>query len=261
MFFGSTRLWHVSVGGTQQKLTTVKLLNISQTLSICPFFTKTLKTCTFRFYLPTYKVGRIQISFKRDKHFPLYSVSFCLQESFSFSVLYFFTVEQIISLFGKQQRMKLSLFSQSQSRLWEAWRWPIDRNSASNLHMCAIRLRAVYVCIQASLICRACWRCHPASSHAPPNPPTHIYTPHTSSQEEEDKVLLPVLCWSGWMAAAQGGREQGKRGIKHKEKAWLVCEFSTCNLSYGELSCSLLFGSNRLMPGVCLNKSTMHSSG
>lgn len=40
-----------------------------------------------------------------------------------------------------------------------------------------------------------------------------------------------------------------------------MCEFSTCNLSYGELSCSLLFGSNRLMPGVCLNKSTMRSSG
>lgn len=61
----------------------------------------------------------------------------------------------------------------------------------------------------------------------------------------------------GWWAA-QGG---GERGRKHKEKAWLVCEFSTCNLSYSELSCSLLFGSNRLMPGVRLNKSTMHSSG
>lgn len=40
-----------------------------------------------------------------------------------------------------------------------------------------------------------------------------------------------------------------------------MCGFSTCNLSYGELSCSLLFGSNRLMPRARLNKSFMRSSG
>lgn len=40
-----------------------------------------------------------------------------------------------------------------------------------------------------------------------------------------------------------------------------MCGFSTRNLSYGELSCSLLFGSNRLMPRVRLNKSFMRSSG
>lgn len=61
--------------------------------------------------------------------------------------------------------------------------------------------------------------------------------------------------------ADRGERREGGGGRKHKEKAWLVCEFNTCNLSYSELSCSLLFGSNRLMPRVRLNKSTVHSWG
>lgn len=42
---------------------------------------------------------------------------------------------------------------------------------------------------QASLLC---WSCHPASSHAPPRPPTNS---HTMLQEEEEKNgFLP-----GWL--------------------------------------------------------------
>lgn len=125
-----------------------------------------------------------------------------------------------------------------------------------------IRLRAA--CVQNSGVVNmpGMFALPPCQFSRPTQPPPHIYTPctHTSSQGEGEKKFsyLDGADRCGWRAA-RGGREKGGGG--HKEKAWLVCEFNTCNLSYSKLSCSLLFSSNRLMPGVRLNKSTVHSWG
>lgn len=106
---------------------------------------------------------------------------------------------------------------------------------------------------------------HPTLPSAPIRRPTNTNTNGNSWTVVEKKVLLPGQSWLVWMTGrhgrGRGSEEKGERKRKHKEKAWLVCGFSTCNLSYGELSCSLLFGSNRLMPRVRLNKSFMRSSG
>ena len=140
---------------------------------------------------------------------------------------------------------------------WEAQRCPCEKSPASYLHMCAICLRAVCVRVRASLIHWARSLCLAASSHAPPKPPPPTHT-HTQTNTQRGKSFLTFMVLMG--VGGRWRREANRGEREHKEKAWLVCEFSTCNLSYSELSCSLLFGSHRLMPGVCLNKSTTQPS-
>lgn len=158
--------------------------------------------------------------------------------------------------------------------------WPSDGIPASYLHMCSICLASclcvcVCACVRASFICQACPVALPPcqfSCPTQPFPPAPIRRPRKHKRKQElinrgrRKMFsyLDRVDWCGWwgVTGGRGGSEEkGERKRKHKEKAWLVCGFGTCNLSYGELSCSLLFGSNRLMPRVRLNKSFMRSSG
>lgn len=164
-----------------------------------------------------------------------------------------FSSQQIISLSDRQKK-KVSVRS-------------AERHNTGSMtgilplvYTCVLYVRELFVCLCASFICWTSSALPPCQFSRPTQPPTHLHNTHTKLRRNRGKKFsyLDGGDRCGWRAV-QGSRE--RRGRKHKEKAWLVCEFSTCNLSYSELSCFLLFGSNRLMPGVCLNKSTMLSSG
>lgn len=159
--------------------------------------------------------------------------------------------------------------------------WPSDGIPASYLHMCSICLGScLCVCVHSSIVYMpGTFRSfatlpvltpHPTLPSAPIRRPTNTNTNTNGCSwtvvEKKSSLTWTELIGVDDGASREGGRwggseENGERKRKHKEKAWLVCRFSTCNLSYGELSCSLLFGSNRLMPRVRLNKSFMRSSG
>lgn len=209
------------------------------------------------------------IPFQKEKKFCKIQVSICLLEffiQFPFfycSFLHYISADNLSFWQATEEEESVSLFSQLKA-VHKAG--PLTA-ILPLIYTWAICLRAA--CVQNSGIVNmlGMFPLPPCQFSRPTQPPTHLHAMHTQAHKEKEKKFsyLDGVDRCGWRAV-QGGRERREKrrgwgGRKHKEKAWLVCEFNTCNLSYSELSCSLLFGSNRLMPRVRLNKSAVHSWG